>query len=321
MLGVSWMGEVAAALQETPLGATLVVAGVVLLWWRAVKLVALHGVPFKMGMTIADGRMDQGLGGRPVTFVHIGDIDVHREEYAGRFLYGAIFRAHPSSDKVVRARLELMVLAMPFGSALTVQESRLMFQKAGHESRAKQYRLVFDKYLRKRESMPQDTFRREVVRQMRSVGQYFDKRRTVRRIDGFDWHFFIGGGGFVSNDFGYRISFELLDGGKYKVKELGPTADEEAIVDSIAEVRALAMKELDATPPTDLRDSVTLTRLVQPEHINDVRRRAERMPESVAMGGIRESGVVLAVRVTDVEGNGLLVWRYGEELPTLRVFS
>ena len=179
--------------------------------------------------------------------VEIGDDDVYRGNYDGQFWYGAVFRAHPSSDKLMRSRLEFLAMALPFGWTLSVHESRLFLQQTGHESRARRYRLVADKYGRKNESMSADRFRNEVVRHMRYIGNYFDRRSRVKRIDGLDWRFMMGGRGFVSDDFGYRISFVDLGEGKFAVSELGPDAKDQKVVDSIHQLREIAKKELTAT--------------------------------------------------------------------------
>ena len=95
--------------------------------------------------------------------------------YKGHFWYGAVFRAHASSDKLMRSRLELLILALPFEYTLQVQESRIFFRKDGHESRAKKYRLVADKYAKTQEQTKPDRFRSEVVQQLRHIGQALSK--------------------------------------------------------------------------------------------------------------------------------------------------
>ena len=244
LLDLPWMDRVARELEASWLESLILVLGGVLVWWRLVKVFVLHGAPLPLGIAISDGRQNEGRSGRPVTRLHIGDLDVHRGNYKGKFWYGAVFRAHPSSDKIMRSRLELLVLALPFGLSLSVHESRLFVRRSGHEYRANQYRLVFDKYSLTRGSTTPDHYRTEVVRQLRSIGGYFDRRKNVKRIDGLDWHFMMGGEGLIMDDFGCQISFERTDDGTYKVTQLGPEADQEAIVDTMEQIRSIARKEL-----------------------------------------------------------------------------
>ena len=127
----------------------LYVAGI-LIWWRATKVMVLHGAPLSLGMKIASGRQDEGKTGRLATLVHIGDNDVYGDNYDGKFYYGAVFRAHPNSDKLMRSRVELLVLYIPIlGLTLSAHESRIFIRKRGHQSRGKLFRLVSDEYSRK----------------------------------------------------------------------------------------------------------------------------------------------------------------------------
>lgn len=129
--------------------AILYVAGI-LIWWRVTKVVVLHGAPLSLGMKIASGRQDEGKTGRLATLVHIGDHDVYGDNYDGKFYYGAVFRAHPNSDKLMRSRVELLVLYIPIlGSTLSVHESRIFIRKRDHEGRGKIFRLVSDQYSQK----------------------------------------------------------------------------------------------------------------------------------------------------------------------------
>ena len=219
----------------------------VLLWWRAIKVFVLHGSPFTLGMEISEGKEDGGQSGRMVWRISIGDQNVYAGEYDGRFWYGAVFRAHPSSDKLVRSRLGLLVLALPLGYTLHVQESRVFIRKDGHESRARVYRLVADRYAKIQEHTTPDRFRSEVVRQLRSIGQYFDNKKRVKRIDGLDWHF-MGRTGRILDDFGHRVSFEYLEEEKkYKATELGPNGKDEKVVESISELRDLVKADFQST--------------------------------------------------------------------------
>ena len=73
---------------------------------------------------------------------------VYVDDYSGKFYYGAVFRAHPNSDKLMRSRLELLVLFIPLlDLTLIVQESRVYIRKWNHESRVKIYRLASASYM------------------------------------------------------------------------------------------------------------------------------------------------------------------------------
>ena len=149
-----------------------------LLWWRMVKVFVLHGSPFTNGMKVVPGREDnEGASGRLVTLSYIGDWDVYGtdnkvEEHG--FWMGAIFRAHSTSDKLIRSRLEFLILALPRGCSLVISESRVFLQKTGHIGRAERFRMWTDKYMsaKKMELMPEDKFRREIVENMKDINRH-----------------------------------------------------------------------------------------------------------------------------------------------------
>ena len=125
------------------------VVAYVLVWWRVVKVVVLQGSPFPIGVVVSPGRQDSGgKGGRRTFAVSIGDIDTERKNppYEGVFLYGAVFRLHPSSDKLARSRLEFLAFCLPFQRSFLIQESRFFILRQSHEDRAKAYREVADQY-------------------------------------------------------------------------------------------------------------------------------------------------------------------------------
>ena len=220
----------------------------VLLWWRAVKVFVLHGSPFHIGLTISKGRENKNQTGGLTHHIWIGDPNVYINEYKGQFWYGAVFKAHPNSDKLMRSRLKLLVIALPFGYTLVIQESRVYLKKDSHEGRAKRYRLVADEHSSTRDHTTPDRFRTEALRQLRYIGQYFEEEKRVKRIDGLRWYSYMGGGGYVMDDFSHRLSFEYLEEEKkYKVKELGPNADGEKVVDSISELRAIVKADFQST--------------------------------------------------------------------------
>ena len=297
-----------------------------LVWWRAVKVVVLHGSPIPFGIKLSDGRENNGKSGRLVSRAFIGDLDVYRGDYHGRFLYGGIFRSHPSSDKIMRSRLELLVLALPIGASLIVQESRLFLSMSDHERRARLFRRVFDKYGRKSESMSSDRFRNEVVRHLRAVGTYFEAERTSKRIDGLNWHFLMGAEGLVADDFGYQIRFEYdEDGGGFRVKGLGPKGDQEKVVQSVDQLRRVATAELNPIAPNEgdhyRSEPLAVSYVIHSNHIDEVFRESKRVPEGVAFAETREADVVLWLRISEAQADGVLVWHRGRELPQLLYFT
>ena len=64
-----------------------------------------------------------------------------------------------------------------------------------------------------------------------------------------------------------------------------------------------------------------LTELVHTTHINDVYDRRRYAPKDEAIRETREGGVVLWLRISEPQGEGVLVWRRGEELPQLLYFE
>ena len=135
----------------------------VLFWWRVVKVVVLQGSPIAFGTQILSGRCDEGRAGRPVASAAIGNWkNAYNATYTGKFWYGAVFRAHPASDKLMRCRVELLVFALPLSFTLCIQESRLFVKKTGHKERARLFRNIADTYAPKTEGMPAGQFRRNL---------------------------------------------------------------------------------------------------------------------------------------------------------------
>ena len=64
-----------------------------------------------------------------------------------------------------------------------------------------------------------------------------------------------------------------------------------------------------------------LTELVNTKHINDVWSGQRRMPEDAAMSEAGNASVVLALRISEPQGDGVLLWHRGEELPSLLYFQ
>lgn len=132
----------------------------VLLWWRVVKVLILHGVPFTFGMKVETGRQDNnGTGGRLATLAYIGDKNVYAsdskvEEHG--FWFGATFRAHATSDKLIRSRLQFLIFALPREWSVLIHESRVYVKKMNHVDRAKCFRIWSDKYKFTRKMAPKD---------------------------------------------------------------------------------------------------------------------------------------------------------------------
>ena len=117
---------------------SLKIVGGVLFCWRAVKVFVLHGAPLSFGMQVTAGRENNVAGGRTVTFVWIGD-NALSKNLDFEFWFGVIFRAHPTSDKLMRTRLELLIAELPLGRSLVIGESRIFFKKQSHLDRRTYY--------------------------------------------------------------------------------------------------------------------------------------------------------------------------------------
>ena len=225
--------------------AALYIAGV-LFWWRVIKVMALHGAPLSLGMEIMPGRQDEGKSGRLATHAQIGDSNVYGNAYSGSFYYGAVFRAHPTSDKLMRSRLEFLVMFIPLlGVTLKIHESRVFIRKEDHKTRGQSYRLISDRYSKVVDSTTPASFRSEVTKGVQTISQYYKDQKNVTRIDGLNWHFYLGGDGCIMDDFGQRISFDRTEGGAYTVTLLQSKEAGSRSVDSLAKLRELAKTELD----------------------------------------------------------------------------
>ena len=133
------LATVLQAKDESWMGATLLVVGGILVWWRITKVLVLRGAPYAFGALVSFGRQDEGVSGRPVTFVHIGTYSMRRKKFVGEFLLGIVFRAHPSSDKLVRNRLQCLIFALPRGYVFFIAESSVRILKLGQQQRARTY--------------------------------------------------------------------------------------------------------------------------------------------------------------------------------------
>lgn len=147
--------RISEALTGTILGTILGWVGAVLVWWRIVKVVVLHGSPFAWGRKFTSGRIKRSGGpGMGITLTYIGDVPFLRRESKGvkpnydslNLLYGAVFRPHPRSDKLVRSRLEYLILALPFSVILLVTESKIKFGIETPGGRAELYDEHVDRF-------------------------------------------------------------------------------------------------------------------------------------------------------------------------------
>lgn len=76
---------------------------------------------------------------------HIGDVDLLGKSGDSPFYFwfGAVFRKHPGSDKLMRGRLQYLTLAIWPGWTFRIMESRMRFLRATHWERAQGFREHF----------------------------------------------------------------------------------------------------------------------------------------------------------------------------------
>lgn len=236
---VVWGSPALSALGEVADEAVLTVAKAaagVLFCWRVVKVVVLHGSPIPWGLELSSGRENGGISGRRV---HMASI-----EGGGKIWFGAVMRAHPASDKLMRTRLEFLIVALPFGRGLMVSESRIHWLGEAEKDMRHQYFVsTAGRYWKPSESKSPDQFRRDVAGHLNEIAKRF---RNGKRIDGLTWQFILGKTWYVRDDFGYQLTCERLDGERFVVKGLGTeVAEEEAVtVGSLDALRELVKQEL-----------------------------------------------------------------------------
>ena len=123
----------------------LYVLGLVLLWWRIVKVVVLHGAPFTFGLQVSHGR--DRSSGRLTTHARIRG----KKRIGGittEFIWlGAIMRSHPSSDKIVRSRLQMLFITILPNVVVDITESRLTIRRMTNQMRRDKYELMTKAYL------------------------------------------------------------------------------------------------------------------------------------------------------------------------------
>lgn len=134
-LHLEGLSAASGALKDSPLDDILIWVTGVLLWWRAVKVLVLLGAPIKIGIKcdlVPSKNSRDGI----VTLTYIGNRHSHLLADQGMFWYGAAFRAHSNSDKIVRSRLLFLVLWIPGGFTLLVNASRVSITHETHFERA-----------------------------------------------------------------------------------------------------------------------------------------------------------------------------------------
>ena len=222
----------------------MIVLGGILFSWRVVKVVVLHAAPISFGWVVGDGIHKEN--GRRGTFVSIegtqrvsGD-----DDNSSMFWCGIVLRAHPASDKLVRSRLEFLVLALPFDRSLLIMESRWMLQEIGHVQRQVFFNQRMAEYLKSTEFMPTDKFRRELVASIDSMQKDLSSR--LNRIDGLKWLNYSGGeGGAIIDDFGYEVTYRK-DENRYVV-DTTAEGDQVLAFENITELREYAKSVLNPT--------------------------------------------------------------------------
>ncbi|MCY3817356.1 MAG: hypothetical protein OXG59_13825 [Gammaproteobacteria bacterium] len=146
LAGVHWLSAFTQAKATSWAGWLLYWVGGGLFCWRFVKVLALQGSPFSFGMYVSWTSVDAATQPMRAYGSCIGDFNVFgtREDSPFHFLFGAVFRRHPKSDKLMRARLQFLTLAIWPGWSLQIVESRAGFFRQTHRARAECFRQHFD---------------------------------------------------------------------------------------------------------------------------------------------------------------------------------
>ena len=218
----------------------------VLTLWRINKVLVLQGSPLAWGMNVSSGRENEGTSGRQVHFMHIGKRSSGESEKSSLH-YGAVFRAHPNSDKLVRARLEFLVLSIfPFNLAFMVNESRIKIDVIEHEVRWTIFGRILGGYSQKSEFVKPDRFRQELMKNTANIAKYLQEQAEM--VDGLIWSDFDRHG-MIKDKFGYLIQYELREDERYEVRGLEPDGKGTKVVDSLDELRELAREVLTPVGP------------------------------------------------------------------------
>lgn len=91
--------------------------GFVLIWWRVVKVTLVLGSPFPLGLKSATLRENGTENGRSVTVAFIESTDPKD------VVFGVVARSHPRSDKIVRSRIDVLLVTM-FAHTFVMRGSR-----------------------------------------------------------------------------------------------------------------------------------------------------------------------------------------------------
>lgn len=114
--------------------------------WRFVKVLALQGSPLSFGMDVRWVAAD--AAGAPMWAYGscVGEFDVYGTsgDKPFNFWFGVVFRKHPNSDKLMRARLQFLTLAIWPDRTLNIIESRWGVNRHTHRKRAELFRQHFD---------------------------------------------------------------------------------------------------------------------------------------------------------------------------------
>ena len=144
--GVHWISAFTQAKATSWAGWLLYWVAGGLFCWRFVKVLALQGSPLSWGMEIKWISADAAT--RPMWAYGscIGEFDVFGTsgDSPFHFWFGAVFRKHPNSDKLMRARLQFLTLAIWPGWTLQIIESRAGLFRHTHRKRAERFRQHFD---------------------------------------------------------------------------------------------------------------------------------------------------------------------------------
>ena len=124
------------AVSGSPLSPLFNLVVLALFCWRIFKTAVLQGSPFPALIDFRTGRENGTAGGRSVRIGWIG-----RFPDTGDFWFGVVAKSHPSSDKLVRSRIEFLMIAIPYWRTLIVGGGRFYFRLMDHGARHS----IFDK--------------------------------------------------------------------------------------------------------------------------------------------------------------------------------
>ena len=143
---VHWFSVLMQAKATSWAGWLLYWAAGVLFCWRFVKVLALQGSPLPFGMDVRWVAADAATKPMWAYGSCVGNFDVFGTtgDSPFYFWFGAVFRKHPNSDKLMRARLQFLTLAIWLGRNLSIVESRLGIHSHTHRRRAELFREHFD---------------------------------------------------------------------------------------------------------------------------------------------------------------------------------